>query len=277
MRLPSTSGVDLAVHDLGGDGPAALMVHANGLHGLVWPVVAERIPDRHCWSVDLRAHGDSPLPVGVELGWSGFVDDVLAVVDGLGLERPFGIGHSLGGAALVMAELRRPGTFRALWCFEPVIMPAALITDEPIADNPMSAGARRRRDRFPSFAAAVANYASKPPFDALDPRALEAYVAHGFADDGEGSVRLKCAPEHEAEIFARGSVSDAFLHLHEVACPVTVAVGDTSGPGPAAFAADIAAALPQGHLQAFPDAGHFAPLEDPAAVALGIRQAFAGL
>ena len=202
---------------------------------------------------------------------------MLAVVDGLDLERPFGVGHSLGGAALIMAELRRPGTFRGLWCYEPVVMPPEMITEGPVPDNPLSAGARRRRDRFSSADAAIANFAAKPPFQALDPRALERYVEHGFVAEADGSVRLKCQPEHEADIFAFGSASRAFHDLGDVTCPVTIAVGDPSSFGPAAFAGAIADALPQGHLQSFPDLGHFGPLEDPAAIALGIRQAFAGL
>ena len=95
--------------------------------------------------------------------------------------------------------------------------------------------------------------------------------------EADGSVRLKCAPDHEADIFALGSASRAFHDLGDVTCPVTIAVGDPSSFGPAAFAGPIADALPQGHLQSFPDLGHFGPLEDPAAIALGIRQAFAGL
>ena len=277
MRIPSSDGVTLAVHDLGGEGPDLLLVHANGFHGRVWDPMVDALRGFRSWSVDLRAHGDSPLPAGVGLSWDGFADDVLAVIDQLGLHAPFGIGHSLGGAAELIAEERRPGTFRALWCYEPVVIPPQLVADGPSPDNPLSARARRRRDRFDSWEAAIANYTSKPPFDALDPRALRAYVEHGFAPDPDGSVRLKCTREHEAEIFAIGPTRAAFLGLGSVGCPVTVAIGDRSSVGPASFAGAIAEALPQGHLQEFPALGHFGPLEDPAAMARSVRQAFAGL
>lgn len=277
MRIPSTDDVDLAVHDLGGEGPDLLLAHATGFHGLVWEPLAASLSGFHRWSVDLRAHGDSRRPADRPLEWEGFADDVLAVVDGLGLDRPYGVGHSKGGAALALAEQRRPGTFRALYLYEPVIMPAEMLSDGPSTDNPLSAGARRRRATFASHDEAYENFAAKPPFDALDPDALRAYVRHGFAPTDDGGVTLKCRPEDEAEVYAMGSAHRAFLELDRIGCPVTVAVGDTSSFGPAAFAGAIAAALPQGHLEQLPHLGHFGPLEAPAEIAFSVRRAFAGL
>ena len=98
-----------------------------------------------------------------------------------GLDRPCGFGHSCGGAALLLAEEARPGTFAGLYCFEPVIYPG----DDPLAPtfegNPLAAGALRRREAFGSRREAIANFAGKAPFDRLDPDALAAYVDNGFA------------------------------------------------------------------------------------------------
>ena len=58
--------------------------------------------------------------------------------------------------------------------------------------NPLAEGALRRRPTFASRDEAFENYSSKPPFSALDPDALRAYVDHGFADEPDGTVRLKC-------------------------------------------------------------------------------------
>ena len=77
-----------------------------------------------------------------------FADDVLAVVDALGLDGCVAAGHSKGGASLLLAEERRPGTFAALWCFEPIVFPGG--GPGPDGENPMAAGARRRRSTFPS-------------------------------------------------------------------------------------------------------------------------------
>lgn len=272
MRVPSSDGVELTVHDLGGDGPPLLLAHATGFHGRVWEPLASHLSGFHRWSVDLRAHGDSNAPDDRPLEWYGFADDILSVVDALQLERPFGVGHSKGAASLLLAEQARPGTFRALYLFEPVVVPADFVTDRN-PDNPLSNGARRRRDTFDSFDAAFENYASKPPFNSLHPEVLRVYVDHGFAQNADGTVSLKCLPENEAEVYAHGMSHHAFASLHEVSCPVTIAVGREDSV-PAVFGRPIAEALPFGTLASFPELAHFGPLEDPAKIAASISSAF---
>ncbi|HEY4377793.1 MAG TPA: alpha/beta fold hydrolase, partial [Acidimicrobiales bacterium] len=98
MRLPSTDHVELTVHDLGGHGGDALLCHATGFHGLVWAPLASHLHGLHAWAPDFRGHGASVTPPGYEFSWDRFADDVLACVDGLGLDHPIGIGHSKGGA-----------------------------------------------------------------------------------------------------------------------------------------------------------------------------------
>ena len=85
-------------------------------------------------------------------------DDVLAVVGRL--DPPIaGFGHSMGGAALLLAEDRRPGTFRSLFLFEPIVLPDDFA---PIGSNYMAELARGRRSTFPSRDEALARYASRP-------------------------------------------------------------------------------------------------------------------
>lgn len=273
MRVRSTDGVDIQVHDLGGDGPDLLLAHGTGLHGLVFTPLARHLTGRfRCWSLDARAHGDSTAPVGRPLEWEGFADDVLAVVDALGLDRPFGVGHSKGSTTLLLAEQRRPGTFRALYLYEPALAPFDLPPGER-PRNVMAEAARKRRASFPSLDEAYANFAAKAPMSSLHPEALRAYVDHGLAPADDGSVRLKCAPETEAEVYEHGTSHRAFPMLPAVGCPVTVALGDEQQV-PAAFGRSIAERLPEATLASFPDLGHFGPLQDPERIAASVVAAF---
>jgi pimeloyl-ACP methyl ester carboxylesterase len=266
----SSDDVALAVYDLGGDGPDLLFVHATGFCAGVWGPLAERLDGFRRVAVDVRGHGRSTVPTG-DLAWRGAADDVLATVDACGLDRPFGVGHSMGGAALLLAEQARPGTFDGLWIYEPVVFPPGTFpADGP---NPMSEAARRRRPDFDSAAAAVANFSAKAPLDELDPDCLDAYVRHGFEERPDGSVTLRCRPEVEAATYRMAPDHDALEHLGEVGCPVTVLVGRDDPFGPGRFAADIAGRLPHGRLEEHPELGHFGPLEGLDAMAASIRSA----
>ncbi len=272
--MVTEDGVGIAVHDLGGSGPVLLISHATGFHGMALAPMAGRLSTSYrCLALDERGHGDSGSPPGANFAWDGFASDVLAVVDGLGLELPFGFGHSCGGAAMLLAEQRRPGIFSGLYCYEPIVISPSW----PAAgheNNHLAASARRRRAVFASRREAYENYSSKPPLSALAPEALDAYVEYGFADLPEGGVKLKCDPEDEARVYAMAPFHDAFEHLGHVSCPVTVAFGestDTFGPD---YMAELASRLARGRIEMLATLGHFGPMEDPQAVAATVLEAF---
>jgi pimeloyl-ACP methyl ester carboxylesterase len=267
--VASTGGVRVAAHDLGGTGRPILFGHATGFCGPVWRPVAERLDDHRNVALDFRAHGRSSRPDDGDLHWRGAAEDLLAVIDALGLEGTVGAGHSMGGAALLLAEQARPGTFDALWLYEPIVMTAAM-REGLEGGNSLAEAAARRRPRFASARAAFENFASKPPLDVLTPESLEAYVEGGFEMLEDGSVILRCRPEDESETFRMGPTHDAGEHLADVICPVTVVKGRDE-PGPAMFAATVADALPLGLLEPMPGLGHFGPMEDPGAIAASIR------
>jgi pimeloyl-ACP methyl ester carboxylesterase len=279
LTCTTPDGVDLAVYDFGGTGPDLLLVHATGFCAGVLLPLARALSDRfRCHAVDLRGHGRSGRPPDGDFAWSGFGVDVLTVVDRLGLDRPAGFGHSCGGASLLLAEQARPGTFRSLYLFEPVVVPDQEV---PFAleDNPLSRGARRRRTTFPSTEDAYVNFAAKPTFGVLDPEALQRYVEDGFevvpaADGGDGrEIRLRCDRDDEAEVYVHGFDSGAYARLPEVRCPAVFACGeDTDSFGPEVMGAD-AARVAHATVEVFPGLGHFGPLERPAVVAGAVARA----
>jgi pimeloyl-ACP methyl ester carboxylesterase len=272
--VTTSDGTTIAVHDLGGTGEDLLLAHATGFHGLVLAPLARALGDRFsCTSFDERGHGDSGRPADGSFHWEGFATDALAVVDALGMERPFGFGHSAGGAALILAELARPGTFSALYCFEPIILGERAARSDPV--NPLSDKAGRRREQFRSREEAFAQYATRGPLSVFDAAALRAYVDHGFEDLPDGGVRLKCRGADESRVYSEAVTHDVFARLGELSCPVTVACGgDTDSIRPE-HAARLAERIPDGRLVVIESLGHFAPMQDPEAVARSVVRAFA--
>ncbi|MBW3645225.1 MAG: alpha/beta hydrolase, partial [Actinobacteria bacterium] len=274
VRVVTDDGVELAVHDLGGSGPPLVLAHPTGFHGRVFEPLAAALADRfRCWSYDSRGHGDSGRPEASDYPWHEFALDVLAVVDGLELERPSAMGHSQGGTALLLAEQARPGTFSGLYVYEPVAFPpdeAAASMDE----HPLVVGALRRRAEFDSIDAVHQHLAPKPILRDLHPGALRAYVEHGFGPAPGGGVTLKCRREDEAQMYRQGRAHDAFSHLAEVTCPVTLARGASDSAHHSPELADRQVALlPAGRLEVFDGLGHLGPLEDPARVAESMARA----
>ncbi|MFP5255064.1 MAG: alpha/beta fold hydrolase [Acidimicrobiia bacterium] len=277
--IPTPDGLALAVHEHGGSGRPTLMCHATGFHGAVWEPLSAALGDGfERWAIDFRAHGATVAPPGSPLGWDEIATDVLTAVDGLGLQggEVLGIGHSMGGACLLLAEQARPGTFAGLWLFEPIVPPPGALGPPDGSGNPLVEGALRRRASFPSAAEALANFAAKPPFNVLRADALHAYVRHGFRAGEDAAVHLACRPADESRVYRGGGAHHAFAALGEVGCPVVVACGGEA-LGPATFAPAVADALPQGRLERHEALGHFGPLEAPTVLAASVRAFAASL
>jgi pimeloyl-ACP methyl ester carboxylesterase len=276
--VPSTDDVTVAVHDLGGElgAPVLLLSHATGFHGRAFaPMVEAGLTERfHCIAPDWRGHGDSVVPHELDYAWQGFAEDVEAVLDHLDSRPIYGFGHSMGGAALLMAEADRPGTFAGLFLFEPIVPPPGIYARPDGVDNPLAAGAERRREVFDSYEAAIENYASKPPLNVFTPEALRAYVEGGFAPQPDGTVLLKCRGRVEAMTFRMAAANGMYDRLADVRCPVTVATGVDEPLAPSAFAPAIVEGLPNGRLLSLDPLGHFGPMEDPPTLAQAILSAF---
>jgi pimeloyl-ACP methyl ester carboxylesterase len=268
----ASDGVSVAFYDLGGTGPSLLLAHATGFcAGTLVPLARSLVDRFRCVALDLRGHGASVRPASGNFDWHGFALDVLAVVEEADLESPAAFGHSCGGAAILLAEEHRPGTFQSLYCFEPIVFP----TDEPrppSTDNPLSLGASRRRSSFASRQEALSNFTGKPPFDRFRPDVLAAYVDNGFSAGPDGRVHLRCRREDEAQIYSHSVSHDAYAHMNDLRCGVALACGElTDSIGPE-WLGRFSARIELSTTVVLPDTGHFAPFEDPDAVATSVSE-----
>jgi pimeloyl-ACP methyl ester carboxylesterase len=277
MRVSSSDGVEVAVHELRGadDLPTLLISHATGFHAHCYVPIASELWDRfHSVGLDYRGHGATEVDRAWHADWTKFGDDALAVTRQVAAGGPVvGFGHSMGGSALLMAAHRAPELFDRLVLFEPISHEAttpAIASDE-IRRLPIVQSALRRRRTFESFDAAYENFRAKPPLSTMVPEALRYYVDHGFRptvdDRGEPVVELRCDPELEAEIFVTGRTNGVWDLLPGIATPCILISGHVEQAQPSAQTAAIADRLPNGEYVLLDHQTHFGPFSHPQEIA----------
>ena len=223
-------GITLALVDWGGDGPLAVLSHANGFCADTLGLVAERLRPRfRVIGFDSRGHGDSdkPAPPG-PYAWEEFARDAAAVAGALVRELAvpriaLGLGHSFGGTCMMTAAARRPELFERIALLDPVILPRAgdFTGWRPPADAPHPSAeiARKRAHVFASRDALREKWRAKGTFGDWDPRALELYLRYAFADLPDGRIDLKCPGEIEASVYEAGGDFDPWDEIVKLRVP----------------------------------------------------------
>lgn len=256
------SGLPIAIEHGGPDAPVeAFFVHATGFCKELWRPIVDEISggrDAPSWmSMDQRGHGASGRGEP-PYRWHLLATDILDVI---GSDRPVGIGHSSGGAAIAMAEVMRPGTFAELVLIEPVIPPPPFERrDIPLADV-----AERRRSSFPDRRGARERFA-RGPLASWDPVVLDLYIDHGFVEDRDG-IHLACPPDVEADFYREGSNHDTWDHVPDIDVPVTIVAGERSRSHPEPYLSELAGRFRDPELVVVPGRGHLVPMEAPSAIA----------
>jgi pimeloyl-ACP methyl ester carboxylesterase len=267
----------IAVWDLGGTGPTTLYAHATGFHGRCWSPVAARLPHMHNVAYDARGHGDTPIGEDWNDGvdWHHYGDDAEYMAGRYSEHGSLvGVGHSMGGAALLMAALNRPELFRGLVIYEPIVLPPGHTIPSGAA-NYLAEGARRRRRTFPSYENAIENFGSKPPLNIFPPEALEAYVRGGFRLGEDGAIHLKCSGRHEARTYEGSGSHDTWQRLPELQVPVWLLSGAPEELQPSSRTKALAEMIPNSRYVQLDHLSHFGPMQAPDEIAQLIDEAAA--
>lgn len=270
---PPTGPAELAAIEFGD--PArpvdVIFLHANGFNALTYRSALAPLGDRlRILAVDQQGHGRSAQRVPAEgrANWIDFRDDLIAVLDAIGGPPVVLAGHSMGGAASVLAAAERPARVKALALFDPVLMSREMAADlasgarGPITDNPLAQGARRRRANFPDRQAAIDSYRGRGAFKTWPEAALADYVEDGFRAAADGTVGLSCTPEWESSNFSAHG-HDPWPAMATITAPVVILRAETGSTcqvtSPDAFPPDNRHV----RIETVPGTTHFLPIERP--------------
>lgn len=196
------------------------------------------------------------------IDWSTYGEYALEVTEPGGI----GVGHSMGAAALAMAQATDPRRFRALVLIEPIVFPPPYRREE----SEMSERALRRRHEFPTRAEAADNFRGKGAFSGWDEASFEGYIRCGLV--GDDPVTLACEPVVEADIYRASGAHDTWDKLAQIEIPVLLMSGERSDTISPRIARKQADQFPRAGVEIVPDTGHFLPMENPEIVAERVRR-----
>lgn len=101
------AGTRLALHDFGGEGPPALLLHGLAGHAEEWAdTVGWLCESRHVFALDLRGHGHSETQP-LEVSPAAMRDDACFALERIGAPALL-LGQSLGGRLAILAAAARP-------------------------------------------------------------------------------------------------------------------------------------------------------------------------
>ncbi|CAG8539626.1 10171_t:CDS:2 [Acaulospora morrowiae] len=210
------------------DKTTIIFAAANGFHKEIYEPVINGLNEKRerwnggtMWALDGSNQGDSAVAnqdiLPDSYNWSDLSRDILQVIDYFNIKGPIiGVGHSLGGCAILMAEILRPGTFSSLVTIDPVLYPY-----KEYATSSFQL-ALKRKDTWQNRDAAKENFLKHNIFKSWDPEVLNIHIKYGLRDLPSGEVTLKCPKIQEHYTFTHDpdTFIETFQRLHEIQCPV---------------------------------------------------------
>jgi pimeloyl-ACP methyl ester carboxylesterase len=224
-----------------------IFIHGSGDSGAIWAPLLALLPDVETLAFDLPGHGARVAEPGPELmSVRDYAEDVYQALTSRGVDGGVIAGHSLGGAIALRLAVDHPDFARRIVL--------------------VGSGARLRV--APQFLEVAR---------AAGPEGSLSLTVIGFAPDHEDQARTLYAthpPTAPGMLYRDLAACDAFdmmAELGAISQPALLIVGEADRMTPVKYAEFLRQRLPQSELVVIPDAGHYALIERPEAVAGALR------
>jgi pimeloyl-ACP methyl ester carboxylesterase len=248
----TANGLRLHYVRTGGDKPAMLLAHGFSDNASCWASTIRVLArDFDVIAYDARGHGETEA---AKSGYSGEdqADDLLGLVDALGLERPVLMGHSMGGDTVGWAAVKAPDRVRA-----------AILEDSGIPSPKATGfGPEQRQKLREGLASWVRSLQSKT---------VEELVAQVAANDPRWPeedrlpwARSKLQLSANAiDGFATAERRDLCERYPEIRCPVLLLKADADDEERARHR-EVVSRIPRGEIVHVDAAGHNVRRDEPA-------------
>jgi 3-oxoadipate enol-lactonase len=233
-----------------GEGPPLVLLHGGGLDHRMWaPQLATLPADHRVIAYDARGHGLSSTPAGP----FRHADDLVALLDGLGVERAVLVGTSMGAATAVDTAVEYPERVAG-------VVASGAGGGDPHFRDPWQLEVLAQRDaaRTPEdWIAASLRFAAGPTrsVDELDPAIVDSL--HGQMRETLTRHVASGVPMLPTE------VPDVPTRRAGITVPVLAVGGALDSADHLRVARELADAVPQGRLALVDGAAHYPNLERP--------------
>ncbi|MGC4894899.1 alpha/beta fold hydrolase [Micromonospora sp. DT31] len=256
MTKIDINGAGLAYDDAG-SGTVVVLLHAGIADRRMWRSQVPALAERHrVLALDLRGYGESELPPAPFTHH----DDVVGLLDALGVDRAALVGCSFGGRVAVDTALAHPERITAVALF------GAPVSGTEWSEETEQVWEDLVGDVDPADLAATA--AGEVRFWVVGPTRRPEDVDPGLIRFAEEMDRLALAAEQALSAVEVGELDPpAIDRLGDLGMPVLTAAGADDLADIRRLADRIADEAPHGtRLPDIPDAAHLLPLERPDAV-----------
>jgi 3-oxoadipate enol-lactonase len=228
------------------DAPVVVLSNSLGSTHRMWDAQIDALEARfQVVRYDTRGHGESPVPDG-PYSIDELADDLIALLDRLGVARARLVGLSLGGMTVMRVAARNPERVEriALLCTGAQLPPASSWTDR---------AALVRAQGSSAVAAAVVERWFTPAYLDAHPDARRGYEQMVAATPAEGYAGC-------CEAIATLDLRD---ELSAITAPTLAIAGAEDPATPPAKLEEITARVPGARLLTVPQSAHLANAEQP--------------
>lgn len=242
--------------DEAGEGDVLVLVHGFPFDRRMWEFQVRGLSsDRRVVAVDLRGRGKSPEEGD---GWTmeTYARDVAATVDSLGVDQVDIAGMSMGGYVVMAFFKLFPEKVRSL-----------IFIDTKAGDDAPEAKEAREKT-----AALVREKGTLELANGLLPKLMRPEPSEEVSEKARQMFADTPAETAAADALAMRDREDSTSLMAGVSVPTLVLHGELDQLMPLEVGTQLAGSIPRGKLVPIPDAGHLAPMENPAAVNAAIAQ-----
>ncbi|MEU4744589.1 alpha/beta fold hydrolase [Actinosynnema sp. NPDC023658] len=241
--------IDIAYDDKG-EGIPVVLVHGHPFDRSMWRPQVERLSSRYrVIAPDLRGYGETTVVPG-KTPLSVFAQDLIGLLDRLGLDQVVLCGLSMGGQIVMELHRTHPSRVRAL----------VLADTFAEADAPEARALRRET------AERLLREGMGPYADEVLDKMISPHNVRALPDVADHVLRMMrgTAPEGAAAALrGRAERPDYLDSLARTAVPALVVVGEEDEYTPVAVAQRMHSTIPGAALVVIPGAGHLPNLERP--------------